>query len=482
MKLNELTIVAAHAGLMNGEFTSLALTEACLQEIEARDGELGAFLFVDAAGAREAAKASDARRAKGETLSRLDGIPVAVKDNILVSGMQATAGSKMLAEYVASYDATVVTKLKAAGAVILGKTNMDEFAMGSSNETSAFKKAKNPLDPTRVPGGSSGGSAVAVAAHMAFAALGTDTGGSIRQPASFCGVVGLKPTYGRVSRFGSIAMASSLDQIGTFTKTVEDAAIMLQILEGADPHDATSVAVDATVPEALSQSLSGLRIGVPREYFVDGMDPLVAKSVREAIADMQEMGAEIVDISLPHTKHALACYYVIMPAEVSSNLARFDGIRYGTRIEGTTLEEGYRGTRGHLFGAEPKRRIMIGTYVLSSGYYDAYYDKAQRVRALLKQDFDAAWKQVDVIVSPTAPSVAFKFGEKIDDPIGMYLSDIYTVSTNLVGVPGISVPCGFAHGLPVGLQFMAKSFDERTLLRAAHAFSAQRNAAAHVAS
>lgn len=480
MKPNELTIKAAGELMRDGKLTSAELVRACLDEIDRRDGELGAFLSVDREGAMKAASESDARYAKGEQRGDLDGIPIAVKDNILVQGMQATAASKILEHYTAAYDATVVERLKKAGAVIIGKTNLDEFAMGSSTENSAFKKTRNPHDVSRVPGGSSGGSAVAIAANMALGALGTDTGGSIREPASFCGIAGLKPTYGRVSRYGAIAMASSLDQIGPFAKTAYDAALIMGAMEGFDGKDATSARqIDAVPPQLLPTNMKGKRIGVPKEYFIDGMDPKVEKSVREAIAAMKEMGAEIVDISLPHTQYALECYYIIMPAEVSANLERYDGIRYGTRVNGATLEETYKKTRGQLFGAEPKRRIMIGSYVLSAGYYDAYYDKAQRVRSLLRKDFEEAFKRVDVIVSPTAPSVAFKFGEKTDDPIAMYLADIYTVSANLAGLPGISVPCGSVAGMPVGLQFMGKWFDEATMLGVAHVFEQERDWHAH---
>jgi len=474
MKLNEQSIYDLEALYLKKEVSPVDVTKSCLDEIQRRDGELGAFLSVNNE-VLKSAQESESRFQKGEELGPLDGVPIAVKDNILVSGMKCTAASKMLENYTATYDATVVERLKAAGAVIIGKTNLDEFAMGSSTENSAFKKTKNPYDESRVPGGSSGGSAVAVAAHMAAGALGTDTGGSIRQPASFCGLVGVKPTYGRVSRYGAIAMASSLDQIGAFGRSVYDATAILQTIAGQDVKDATSSPSDAVIAELLSENMRGKKIGVPKEYFIDGMDPKVEKSVRSAIEAMKEMGAEIVEISLPHTQYALECYYIIMPAEVSSNLARYDGIRYGTRIDGASLEETYRKTRGELFGPEPKRRIVLGTYVLSSGYYDAYYDKAQRVRALLRKDFEEAYKKVDVIASPTTPSVAFKFGEKSADPISMYLSDIYTVSANLAAVPAVSLPCGFVNGLPVGLQLMGKWFDEATLLGVANVFEKNRD-------
>ncbi|MEI7741763.1 MAG: Asp-tRNA(Asn)/Glu-tRNA(Gln) amidotransferase subunit GatA [bacterium] len=480
MKPNELTLKQASEALAAKKLTSVELTTACLNEIEARDAELGAFLSVDREGALKMAKESDARYAKVESLSPLDGIPLAIKDNILVRGQKATAGSKMLENYTATYDATVIERLKAAGAVLIGKTNCDEFAMGSSGENSAFQKTKNPYDTSRVPGGSSSGSAVAVSANMAFGSLGSDTGGSIRLPAAFTGVVGLKPTYGRVSRYGAIAMASSLDQIGPFGKSVWDVAAIMTAIEGYDEKDATSAKeISAVPPELLSANMKGKKIGVPKEYFIDGMDPLVERCVRESIDAMKEMGAEIVDISLPHAKYALETYYIVMPAEVSSNLSRYDGIRYGTRLDGGSLEESYKKTRGELFGAEPKRRSMIGSYVLSAGYYDAYYDKAQRVRTLLRRDFEEAFKLCDVIVSPVSPTVAFKVGEKMADPIAMYLSDIYTVSANMAGIPGLSLPCGFAHGMPVGLQLMGKWFDEASILNVGLAFESQRDWRVH---
>ncbi|MFH0928222.1 MAG: Asp-tRNA(Asn)/Glu-tRNA(Gln) amidotransferase subunit GatA [bacterium] len=480
MKLNEWTIKQAAIALKSREVSSVDLTKACLEEIERVDPNLNAYLLVDADGALKAAREADKRLQRDEQQSRLDGIPLAIKDNILVAGLKATAGSKMLKNYTASYDATVVTRLKASGAVILGKTNMDEFAMGSSTENSAFQTTKNPFDYSRVPGGSSGGSAAAVSSHLAQGALGTDTGGSIRQPAALCGIVGLKPTYGRVSRYGAIAMASSLDQIGPLSKCVWDAAAILEAIEGADPNDATSAKGFETVPpELLLSDVKGKRLGLPKEYFIDGVDPAVQKAVEQAVTVFKEMGAEIVEISLPHASSALEVYYILMPAEVSSNLARFDGIRYGTRISANTLRETYRQTRGQLLGQEVKRRVMIGTYVLSSGYYDAYYEKAQKVRALIKQDFDDIWGRVDAVLSPTAPSTAFKFGEKINDPIAMYLSDIYTVSANLAGLPAISVPCGLANGLPVGMQLMGKPWSEATILSIAHVFESQTDWRAH---
>ncbi|TAN58396.1 Asp-tRNA(Asn)/Glu-tRNA(Gln) amidotransferase subunit GatA [Patescibacteria group bacterium] len=414
-----------------------------------------------------------------EDESKWKGLPIAVKDNMLAVGMPTTCASKILENYQPSYQATVIDKLEKNGLGIFGKTNMDEFAMGSSTESSAFGITKNPHDLERVPGGSSGGSAAAVASGMALAALGSDTGGSIRQPASFCGVVGLKPTYGRVSRYGLVAMASSLDQIGTFTKDVKDAAYLLNIISGFDKYDSTSS--KEHVPnylELLDEDVKGLRIGVPKEYFIKGMDADAEKTVRNAIKKYESLGAEIVEISLPHTEYALAVYYILMPAEVSSNLARFDGIRYGYSIErdlengNATLDDVYKISRAKGFGAEPRRRIMLGTFVLSHGYYDAYYLKAQKVRTKIIQDFNKAFEKVDVIATPTSPTPAFKIGEKISDPLTMYLSDIFTVSANLAGVPALSLPCGIVERegkkLPVGLQLIGKHFDESTILRAAH--------------
>lgn len=401
----------------------------------------------------------------------LHGIPCALKDNILVDGSISTAGSKILGNYISSYDATVTKKLRSAGALILGKTNCDEFAMGSSTENSAFGPTKNPLDLLRVPGGSSGGSAAAVAADLCVFALGSDTGGSIRQPASFCGIVGLKPTYGRVSRSGLIAMASSLDQIGPLTKTVYDAAYVLNLISGQDTLDATTVAqqnIDFTL--RIGESIKGVKIGVPKEFFGEGLDPEVRERVEESIAKLKEQGAELVEISLPYTAYALATYYIVMPSEVSSNLARFDGIRYGhSSQEAENIAETYFKSRAEGFGPEARRRILLGTYALSSGYYDAYYLKAQKVRALIRRDFDMAFEKVDAIVGPTTPSVAFKIGEKTSDPLAMYLSDIYTVPVNLAGLPAISVPCGLGKTskLPVGLHIIGRMFGEETILRLA---------------
>ncbi len=472
MSLARKTLAELSAGLAKGEWSSAEAVGDCLAVAKKNAGTTKAYVEITEESALADAAASDARRRAGEPLSPLDGAPVAIKDNMLVAGVRATAASNVIKEYVAPYDATVVRRLKEAGAVILGKTNLDEFAMGGSTETSCHGPSKNPWDLERIPGGSSGGSAIAVAEGSAVAALGSDTGGSIRQPAAMCGVVGLKPTYGRVSRYGLMAMASSLDQIGPFTRTVEDAALMLGAIEGRDMMDATSVDLEPgwALPDRFPESLKGLRVGLPKEYFVSGMAPGVEKAVRDAVATLQSLGAEIKEVSLPHAEHALAVYYVLMPSEVSANLSRFDGIRFGTRVAGGTLEETYRKSRGQGFGREVRRRIMVGTYALSSGYYDAYYLKALKVRRLISNDFSQAFTEVDVIATPTAPTAAWKLGEKVDDPLAMYLSDIYTVSVNVAGLPGISVPCGFDAGLPVGLQLIGRHFDEKTLLGAAHAY------------
>ncbi len=454
----------------SGTISASAIVEESLNRIAKKDSEIGAFLEVFADDARFQAKAVDARIKAGERNLPLAGVPVAIKDNMLYSGYIASASSRILGEYRASYTATVVSRLQNAGAIIIGRTNCDEFAMGSSTESSAFQKTKNPKNLAKTPGGSSGGSAAAVAAGFVPASLGSDTGGSIRQPAAFCGIVGMKPTYGRVSRYGIIALASSLDQVGPFATTVEDATIVLSVIEGRDAQDATSVEAAETISVS-HERLSGVRIGVPKEFFIDGMDDDVAATVRASIAAMKDAGAEIVDISLPLTSYALPVYYILQPAEASSNLARFDGMRYGTRADGA-LEESYRVARGVGFGAEVKRRIMLGTFILSAGYYDAYYKKALAVRAALKTQFDAAFATIDVIVGPTSPVVAWNIGEKMDDPVTMYLADIFTVSANIVGMPGISVPCGEAHGLPVGLQILGKNFDENKVLSVASAFEA----------
>jgi aspartyl-tRNA(Asn)/glutamyl-tRNA(Gln) amidotransferase subunit A len=473
-----------HNQLMEGHVTAVALAEKYLRAIETKDGEIGAYLTVLREQALRDAAFVDERLHRGETIDLLSGIPGAVKDNICVAEVRATAGSKILDNYVAPYDASVIEKIKAKGAVVLGKVNMDEFAMGSSTENSAYQKTKNPVDTDRVPGGSSGGSAAAVAADEAVWALGSDTGGSIRQPASFCGVVGLKPTYGRVSRFGLIAMASSLDQIGPLGKSVEDVAIVFSRIAGFDKRDATTAPSgnDKPFEEYLTGDVTGLSIGVPKEYFSESLDPRVRAATDMALDRFRALGVTIKEISLPHSQYALPVYYIIMPCEVSSNLARFDGIKYGMRVNDdkdslartNTLLETYLDTRRVGFGTEVKRRVMLGTYALSAGYYDAYYLKAQKVRALIKRDFEEAFKEVDLIFSPTTPEPAFRFGEKGDDPLKMYLGDIYTVTANLAGIPAISFPIGTVEeggkSLPIGGQLSAKWFDEETLLRAADAF------------
>ncbi len=451
--------------------TASQVVDECLASIKKKDGELGAFLEVFEDEARERAKEIDAMVAAKKDLPRLAGLPIAIKDNILFANHTASAGSKMLSDYKAAYNSTVVERLLAAGAIIIGRTNMDEFAMGSSTETSAFKITKNPHNPEKVPGGSSGGSAVAVAAGMVPVALGSDTGGSIRQPAALCGVVGLKPSYGRVSRYGLIAMASSLDQIGVFANSAADAALILEVMEGKDEHDATSLEIEeTTVPELLSKDLKGIKIGVPAEYFVDGMDERVKKSVEEAIENLRELDAEIVEISLPLTKFALPTYYIIQPAESSSNLARFDGLRYGTRAKADTLLATYLTDRSSGFGREVKRRIMLGNYILSAGYYDAYYKKALAVRTAIVEELNNVFKKVDLIVCPTSPTVAWDIGEKFDDPLTMYLADIFTITANLAGLPAISIPCGTVDNLPVGLQFMAAPLKDNKVLEAAASF------------
>jgi aspartyl-tRNA(Asn)/glutamyl-tRNA(Gln) amidotransferase subunit A len=477
-----------HGQLKNKEITAISLAERYLAAIREKDGELSAYLTVLGDDAMKAARFVDEKISRGEPIGLLEGIPGAVKDNMCMEGIRTTAASKILDNYIAPYDATAVRRLKSAGAVILGKTNMDEFAMGSSTESSAYRKTRNPIDPERVPGGSSGGSAVAVAGGMAVFALGSDTGGSIRQPASFCGVVGLKPTYGRVSRYGLLAMASSLDQIGPFASSVEDAAIVLSEIYGYDGMDVTTAESDGKrFEDHLSGNVRGLRVGVPKEYFSESLDARVRKVAEAALDRFRSLGAEIVDISLPHAKYALPAYYIIMPSEVSSNLARFDGIKYGLSVNDQTerapgtsgLLETYLDSRGYGFGTEVKRRIMLGTYTLSAGYYDAYYKKAQAVRKLIKKDFTDAFKEADVIFSPTAPESAFKFDAKTDDPLRMYLSDIYTVTANLAGIPAISFPMGTVEeegkDLPLGGQLMGKWFDEETLLRAADAYEKSAN-------
>jgi aspartyl-tRNA(Asn)/glutamyl-tRNA(Gln) amidotransferase subunit A len=473
MKLYELTIHEAHDLLKRKEISSQELTRAVLDRIEAVDAKVGAYITVSRESAIEQARMADKAITEGK-ISALTGVPIAVKDLICTKGIRTTCGSRILENFIPPYDATVITKLKKAGAVIVGKLNMDEFAMGSSTENSGIKLTHNPWDLTRIPGGSSGGSAAAVAAGMCLGALGSDTGGSIRQPASHCGVVGMKPTYGRVSRFGLVAFASSLDQIGPLTKDVTDCAILAGSIFGYDPSDSTSVPKD--VPEYtsyLSEGLKGLRIGIPKEYdAAQGLDPEVSLAVKNAVKVMEKLGASCVEVSLPHTEYAVPVYYVIAPSEASSNLARYDGVKYGFRDkEKKSLMDMYRSTRSKGFGPEVKRRIIIGTYCLSSGYYDAYYKKASQVRTLIMKDFKKAFDICDVIVSPVAPTPAFKIGEKSDDPLTMYLSDIFTLSANLAGIPGMSVPCGFSKGgLPVGLQIMGKHFSEEALFKAAYNF------------
>ncbi|HEY8554709.1 MAG TPA: Asp-tRNA(Asn)/Glu-tRNA(Gln) amidotransferase subunit GatA [Burkholderiales bacterium] len=467
----ELTVAELARALAERKISSVELTKAFLERIE-RYRDLNAFITVDPERSLAQARAADERLAKGEG-QPLTGIPVAQKDIFCADGWLTTCGSRMLANFVAPYDATVIARFNAAGAVILGKTNMDEFAMGSSNETSYFGPVKNPWDLERVPGGSSGGSAAAVAARLAPAATGTDTGGSIRQPAALTNLTGLKPSYGRVSRYGMIAFASSLDQGGPMTRTAEDAALLLNVMAGFDPRDSTSL--DRPVPDytaTLNDDIRGLRIGLPREYFGEGLNTEVARAIEAAIAELRKLGAETVEVELPNSKLAVPCYYVLAPAEASSNLSRYDGVRYGYRAqEYEDLVDMYCRTRAEGFGAEVKRRIMIGTYALSAGYYDAYYLKAQKLRRLIADDFARAFERCDVILGPTSPTTAFKLGAKTDDPVEMYLSDIYTISVNLAGLPGMSVPAGFdAQGLPIGMQLIGRYFDEARLLNVAHRY------------
>ena len=471
MDLNVLTVAATSTAIAERVVSATHLTESFYKKIEAEDSDIHAYLTLAKDRALAQASRIDTLAGKGDPLPPLAGVPVAIKDVIVTRSVRSTAGSKILGNFIPPYDSTVVTRLEEAGAVILGKTNCDEFAMGSSNENSAFGPVRNPRDKTRVPGGSSGGSAASVAAGLTVAALGSDTGGSIRQPAAFCGVVGLMPTYGRVSRYGLIAFASSLDHIGPLTKTVKDAAIMLRTIAGRDPLDSTSAEVPVPNYAAeIEKPVEGLRIGIPKEYFGEGLDAEVRAAVENAIAKLKDAGCQPVPISLPHTAYAIPAYYLIATAEASSNLARFDGVRYAYRSKSAkSLAQMYRNTRDEGFGAEVKRRIMLGTYALSAGYYDAYYLKAQKVRTLLTRDFENAFKKVDAIVTPTTPTPAFKLGEKADDPLAMYLADIYTVTADLVGVPGISVPCGQSKsGLPIGVQILGRHFDEATILRLGH--------------
>lgn len=482
--LNELAISELTVKLARRETSACAAMQACLDQIRRVDDRLHAFISYDAAEALAQAEAADQALARGATHAEqpLLGVPIAIKDVIAVKGQPLNCGSKILGQFVSPYDATVIEKLRTAGAVVFGRLNMDEFAMGSSTENSAFGITRNPWDATRIPGGSSGGSAVAVVADECYASLGSDTGGSIRQPAALCGCVGIKPTYGRVSRYGLVAYASSLDQIGCFAKDTRDAATVLGVIAGPDPRDSTSL--PQPVPDyvaALTGDIRGLKLGLPREYMVGGLEAGVKQAVEAAVQQLAKLGAEIVEVSLPHTDYAIATYYIIATAEASANLARFDGIRYGARVEGADPLELYCRTRAQGFGSEVKRRIILGTYVLSSGYYDAYYLRAQKVRTLIRNDFLKAFERVDALVAPVTPTAAFKIGEKANDPLQMYLADIFTISCNLVGNCGLSVPCGFTSGrgaaggtptaqLPIGLQLLGQPLGEETILRIAHAY------------
>lgn len=469
-ELTDLTIAAARRALDRREVSAVELADAHLARIAAVDDRVHAFLHVMDNVARAQAQAADARIASDDA-APLTGIPLTLKDVLVTTDAPTTAASKILAGYRSPYDATVVERLRAQGGIFVGKSNTDEFAMGSSTENSAYGPTHNPWDLNTVPGGSSGGPAAAVAAREAMGALGSDTGGSIRQPAGFCGVVGVKPTYGRVSRYGLIAFGSSLDCVGTFTRTVEDAALLLGAIAGHDPRDSTSL--PDPVPDyhaALTGDLTGVRLGVPAEYFVEGMDPVVETAVRAAIADLERLGAQIVPVSLPYTKYGLATYYIVAPAEVSANLSRFDGVKYGYSHQAGDLRDSYELTRSEGFGPEVKRRIMLGTYALSSGYYDAYYVKAQKTRTLVKRDFDAAFATVDAIVTPTSPSVAFAFGDKTDDPLAMYLCDVFTIPASMAGIPGLSLTCGFKGDLPIALQILGPALGEGVCLRVAHAY------------
>lgn len=479
LELAGLALVDTVRGLRTKTFSSVELLEAVQAQREKVEPKLSAYLSNDDVAAKKVAADIDASRAKGEKLPLLAGVPIAIKDNFNVTGTETTAGSQILREYVSPYDATAVRKLREAGAVFCGKTNMDEFAMGSSTEHSAFQITKNPWDIERVPGGSSGGSAAAVSADTCMAALGSDTGGSVRQPAAFTGTVGLKPTYGRISRYGLIALASSLDVVGTITKTVEDAALLLETLAGEDEKDATCYTeYPPTYSELLREPdlIKGLKIGMPEEYFGEGVDPKVEKLVRAGIAELEKLGASVEPVSLPHSKYALPAYYIIMPAEASANLARYDGIRYGASVmraddvDVANLLEVYTQSRSRGFGSEPLRRIMLGTYSLSEGYSDEFYRKAQKVRTLVRQDFLDAFKKVDVLITPTAPTTAFKIGEKTRDPLAMYKQDIFSVAANVAGVPALSLSCGLVDGLPVGMQIITTDFNEEKLLKVGHAY------------
>ena len=468
----KLTAFELREKTLSGKLTAKKVVEELFAQIEEKEPLIGAYLTLDKEGALKTAEEIDARVKRGERPGLLMGVPVAVKDNICTRGLRTTCASKILGNFVPPYDAHVVERLRAEDAIIVGKTNLDEFAMGSSTENSGFKPTKNPWDVRCIPGGSSGGSAAAVAAGMAYMALGSDTGGSVRQPACLCGVVGLKPTYGRVSRYGLVAFGSSLDQIGPIAKDVRDAAILLQVIAGHDRRDSTCAAAPA--PDYLStldDPIAGVRIGVPKEYFAEGLNKEVHQAVEGTIKTYEGLGANVVEISLPHTMYAVAVYYIIATAEASSNLARYDGVRYGYRASSDGLISMYSRSRAEGFGSEVKRRIMLGTYALSSGYYDAYYLKASKVRNLIRQDFLSAFEKVDVVLCPTSPTPAFRLGERIENPLEMYLSDVFTIPANLAGIPGISIPCGFTRdNLPIGMQIMGKHFDEATLLKVARAF------------
>ncbi len=471
MELFNLGIHDLKRMLEKKEISAVEVISSVYGRIDAVEEKIRAYVTLTRDEAFEMAGAADKERSEGRSGTLL-GIPIAIKDNMCTKGIKTTCSSKILRNFVPPYESSVTARLRKDGYVLTGKTNLDEFAMGSSTENSGFHTTRNPWDTGRIPGGSSGGSAAAVAAGECIAALGSDTGGSIRQPASLCGVVGLKPTYGRVSRYGLVAFASSLDQIGPITKNVRDCAILMNVLSGRDPRDSTSAPVD--VPDFASvvgRDIKGLKIGIPKEYFIEGLDPEVERAVKEAIGKFESLGAVPVEVSLPHTGYAVATYYVLATSEASSNLARYDGVKYGFRAEGKDLIDMYMKSRAQGFGAEVKRRIMIGTYALSSGYYDAYYKKAQQVRTLIKNDFENAFKKVDIVVTPTSPTAAFRIGEKTEDPLQMYLADIFTISVNLAGVPGISIPCGFTSGgLPIGLQLIGQHFGEETLLRASSAY------------
>ena len=472
MELTNLTIAQTHDKLTKKEFSAIELATAFLEKIDKEDKKISAFLTLTRDLALSQAKEIDDRILEGREISVLAGVPMAVKDNILVENVRCTAGSKILENYIAPYDATVIKKLKSQGAVILGKTNLDEFAMGSSTENSGFFPTKNPHDLTRVPGGSSGGSAATIAANLSVFALGSDTGGSIRQPASFCGVAGLKPTYGAISRYGLIAFASSLDQIGPLTKTVEDCRIVFEAISGKDEMDSTSLNLKFKNQNSKPQfKIQNIKIGVPKEYFIKGMNVEVEKIIKKAVKKIENLGAKIEEISLPHAEYALPCYYIIAPSEASANLARFDGIKYGySQKAAKDLMEVYLQSREKGFGAEVRRRIMLGTYALSAGYYEAYYKRAQKVRTLIKEDFQEAFEKVDLILTPVSPSVAFKLGEKISDPLTMYLSDIFTIAINLAGLPALSLPCGKVNNLPVGLQIIGNKFQEHEILKVGEIF------------